>query len=751
MTLFFLRPHAVVVRLAIFAFAIFLPAVFAYASIVGSVHGLIHDPQHRPMQGAHLVLHARNSDWQQGAMTDRNGEFRFDSIPLGEYRLTVFEQGFAAEEQHLTVVSGRTEEVHFALRLAMQHEQVAVTEAAEDVATTQSSVSRSLVSRAEIAATPGAERSNSLAMITDFVPGATLVHDQLHVRGGHQVTFLLDGVPVPNTNIASNVGPQFDPKDVDYLEAQRGGYSAEYGDRTYGVFNVVTRSGFERQRQGELVTSFGSFNATDDQISLGDHSERSAWYGSLSGYRSDLGLETPDSPILNDQAGGLSGFVSLIYNRTPNDQFRLTSSSRGDHYQIPNNPDQQAADVRDVEDERDGFVNFSWLHTAGPGTVFTVSPFYHFNRAHYTGGANDVPIPNQDRASQYVGGVASGAFTRGKHQASLGVQVFGQHDNEFFSVISNDGSGDAAASRRLQWGNQEVVFAEDQWQARSWLTLNGGVRLTHYSGAISENSADPRVGAAVRIPRVNVTFHGYYGRYYQAPPLLTVNGPILALAAQQGFDFLPLHGERDEQYEVGATVPLGSSTHRWSLEGTYFHTGARNFFDHDVLGNSNIFFPVTIARARLQGWEATLRSPQLWRHSSLHLVYSHQRAEGGGAITGGLTDFTPPDSGLFFLDHDQRDTLNIGANFDLPWRVRGDSSVHYGSGFLNGDGPSHLPSYTTADIALTRSFGEKWRVGVSALNLTNTRYRVDLSNTFGGSHLANGREIIGQVKYRFKF
>ena len=85
-----------------------------------------------------------------------------------------------------------------------------------------------------------------------------MVHDQLHVRGGHQVTWAIDGIPVPNTNIATNVGPQFDPKDVDYMEVQRGSFSAESGDRTYGVFNVVTRSGFERSRQGELVTSYGS-------------------------------------------------------------------------------------------------------------------------------------------------------------------------------------------------------------------------------------------------------------------------------------------------------------------------------------------------------------------------------------------------------------------------------------------------------------------------------------------------------------
>ena len=204
-------------------------------------------------------------------------------------------------------------------------------------------------------------------MITNYVPSAYMVHDQLHIRGGHQVSWLIDGVPVPNTNIASNVGPQFDPKDIDYLEVQRGGYSAEYGDRTYGVFNVVTRSGFERDRQAELVTSYGSFNRTEDQFSFGDHTDRFAYYGSISGNRTDLGLETRSTEILHDLGAGLGGFTSLTFNKTPNDQLRLVASARGDHYQVPNDPDQQALGIRDVEDERDDLVNFSWLHIVNPG------------------------------------------------------------------------------------------------------------------------------------------------------------------------------------------------------------------------------------------------------------------------------------------------------------------------------------------------------------------------------------------------
>ncbi len=59
-------------------------------------------------------------------------------------------------------------------------------------------------------------------MITDYTPASYVTHDMLHMYGGHQVQWMIDGVPIPNTNIATNLGPQIDPKDIDYLEVMRG-------------------------------------------------------------------------------------------------------------------------------------------------------------------------------------------------------------------------------------------------------------------------------------------------------------------------------------------------------------------------------------------------------------------------------------------------------------------------------------------------------------------------------------------------
>ena len=731
---------------ALCACAVSLFAVQAGATIFGNVRGVIHDPQHRPMQGAHVIVQASGSTWSQGLQTDESGEFELTAVPLGEYVVTVNAKGFDEIREHILVNSGSAPILHFQLQLGKTMQQVEVT-GSPSIVNAQSSTTETLVSQQEIARTPGADRTNSLAIITDYVPGAYYTHDQLHVRGGHQVSWLVDGVPVPNTSIASNVGPQFDPKDVDYLEVQRGSYDADYGDRTFGVFNVVPRTGFERNNDGELVTSFGNFYQTNDQLSFGSHTERFAYYASLNGNRSDLGLQTPTSAVIHDRANGFGGFGTLIDNVDPNDQLRLVTSLRQDFYQVPNGPDDQAAGVRDVERESDVFVNFSWVHTFAPGLLLTLSPFYHFNRANFVGGPNDPQLSiQQNRSSSYEGAQATFGAVVKKHNARFGFYGFVQQDSEAIALKATDGSGVSLGQTERPTGNVEAAFAEDSFRATPWLTLNGGVRLTHFGGTISENSADPRVGVAIRIPRVGWVLRGFYGRYYQAPPLSTVSGPLLQFVLQQGLGFTPLRGERDEEFQFGLNVPL----RRWTLDVDYFHNKIRNFFDHNNVANSNVFFPLTVQAARIRGGEATLRSPRLLGRVQVHAVLSHQYAEGRGLVNGGLINFAPP-SGYFYLDHDQRNTLNTGFDLILPWRSWANGSVYYGSGFTDSGGPPHLPGHTTVDLSLGRSFGERTSVSVTALNLANRRFLLDNSLTFGGTHFFNPREIFVEVRYRFHY
>ncbi|HYA97202.1 MAG TPA: TonB-dependent receptor [Methylomirabilota bacterium] len=726
------------------------------ASIFGTVRGIVHDAQHHPIEGAKVTLRARTVDWQREATTDAQGGFQIDAVPAGPYTIKIQKDSFRDLERELNVAADSAPLLHFPLTLATLSQRVEVQENVTAVDPTSATTSATLT-RGELTTTPGATRTNSLDFITDYTPGATLVHDQLHVRGGHQVSWLVDGVPIPNTNIAANVGAQFDPKDMDVVEIQRGGYSAEYGDRTYAVFNVIPRSGFERNREAEIVTTFGSYNSTDSQVSFGDHTNRFAYYTSLSVARTDMGLMTPEPEVLRDATIGGGGFTSLIFNLTPNDQLRFVGSMRTDFFQIPNTLDQEAAGFRDTQRERDAFASFSWIHTAGPGLLVTVAPFFHWNHAAYDGSprlfgdsgtpADAPPTPVDHRDSYYEGGLVSVAIARGRHNARIGIYGFAQQDDALFGVTANDGSGLAISQTEKPRGGLLALFAEDQFRVANWFSMTGGVRYTHFSGGLTEDKFTPRIGGAMTVPKLKWVLRAYYGRYYQAPPLSTVSGPLLDFAADQGFGFLPLRGEVDEQREFGVAIPLRG----WTFDVSNFETHARNFFDHDVLGNSNIFFPLTIDRARIKGTEVMVRSPRIAGRLELHLAYSRQSAEGAGGVTGGLTDFEPPDAGFFFLDHDQHDTLSTGLHLQLPCRAWISGNYAYGSGFLDGDGPNHLPGHHGFDVALGKSFGESFSVGFTAQNVSNSRYLIDNSNTFGGTHWNYPRQLTGEVRWRFHY
>ena len=730
----------------LFSFVFFVTAL--YAAVVGPLRGVVHDPDHRPVSGAVVTIKSSSSEFSQQLTTAADGSFEAATLPVGAYQVTVSHEGFATAGQQVVVASDSAPVLHVQLALGLRSEQVTVSESALAVET-EHITPTTIVSRTEIAETPGADLTNSFREILDYVPGSWMTHDQLHVRGGHQVSWAIDGVPIPNTNIASNVGPQIDPKDVDYLEVERGGYSADYGDRTYGVFNVVPRTGFERDREAEFSTTFGTFHQTNDELNYGGHTEKLAYFASINGNRSDYGLETPGPTVLHDRVWGLGGMATLIYNQDANNQFRFVSSLRRDDYQIPNDPDAEDAGVRDVERERDALANFSWIHTFSPGLLLTASPFYHYNAANYDGDPNDYPISTtQHRTSQYGGAQLAFNIVNSRNTATAGLYVFAQADHEFINLISNDASAPPMAQSQRPTGQLEAGFLEDQYKPFSWLTLMGGIRLTHFDGMISENAASPRVGGSVRIPHLNWVLRAFWGRYYQAPPLSTVAGPLLDYAVTQGLGFIPLYGERDEEHQFGLTIPLRG----WSLDLNNYHQRARNYFDHNAIGNSNVFFPLTIDGARLYGWEVTIRSPRIARRGDVYLTYSHARAEGSGAISGGLTDFSPPASGYFLLDHDQTQTLHAGFHWSLPWRVTAGTDVYYGSGFTDGsvDYPAHLPGHTTWDLSLGKQVSEGLTISATALNLANRRFLLDNSETFGGTHYAEPRQVYVQLRYRFR-
>ena len=80
-----MRKH--VRRFGLFLFALALLSIFVpytRATIFGSIRGIVHDPQHRPVVGVDVTLKSTTSDWSKTTQTDPDGSFSFSAVPVGD-------------------------------------------------------------------------------------------------------------------------------------------------------------------------------------------------------------------------------------------------------------------------------------------------------------------------------------------------------------------------------------------------------------------------------------------------------------------------------------------------------------------------------------------------------------------------------------------------------------------------------------------------------------------------------------------
>ncbi len=739
---------------AVVLILVFLLSTRGWAAAYGSVSGIVRDGSDRPVAGARVVLESATHAIVE-RQTDSTGRFVFSNVAIGQYLLDISLRDFVPISQPVTVQAGYFPFARIVLTPASELSEVTVT--ARRLPVVASVTPITMVSEEDIEGTPGATNVNSLAMITDYVPGAYQAHDMLHVRGGHQTNWLLGGVEIPNTNIAENLGPVINPQDVETLGIERGGYLADEGDRTYGVFNVIPKSGFSRDDQIELDLTGGNFGQTNDYASIASHSDNFAYYASVEGNRSDLGLQTPVSQVIHDETHGYGTFANLQYEPSERDEVTLIAQLRQDVYQIPDCTVAVLSDdpgcigqSGDVQGEADNFAVLSWAHTFTGNAVLTSSLLYHFDRADYNGGAGDYPtVTSYRHSSQYEGAEEQLKWDVRRNHLDVGLFGFAQQDRADFNLAFTDLSSPTLRELESPTGELITAWLQDTFEVTHGFNLSAGVRQSHFEGSFTENATDPRLGATLELPRLEWVLSAFWGKYYQAPPLETLAGPLVTYATSNDTAFLPLHGERDTERLFGVTIPLRG----WTIEADYFVTESTNFFDHNPLGESDIYLPVTDQGALIEGRELTVRSPAFWRYGQVHLAYSNQTAECFGTITGGLVvPGTACGSPPIGLDHDQRNTLNLGYNATLPRQFFVGSNVSVNSGLSNGSPPpTHLPGYAVLDLTAGRNISRNLSVSITTLNLTNRHLLTDNSLTFGGLHWNNPFQIYAELRYKFHY
>ena len=164
------------IRVIIILLFIAVP-ILAHATVFATLHGIVHDPEHRPIANAQITLEAAESGFVLRGLTAANGEFRIAQVPIGVYRLAVSAPGFASVTQSIKVASGTNPVVHIPLPLPNSTESVVVRADANSLST-DSATPTTIVTRQNIDETPGASRT--LGHADDHRLRAGRLHDPRH-------------------------------------------------------------------------------------------------------------------------------------------------------------------------------------------------------------------------------------------------------------------------------------------------------------------------------------------------------------------------------------------------------------------------------------------------------------------------------------------------------------------------------------------------------------------------------------------
>src|SRR5579884_3808424 len=110
---------------------LYVACACAHATIFGQLQGVVHDPQHRPVAGASVLLKSATSDYAQSAQTNQEGAFAFAAIPLGNYVVSIAQAGFDPLEREITIASETSSILHFQLTLGTVKQSTSVTAESE--------------------------------------------------------------------------------------------------------------------------------------------------------------------------------------------------------------------------------------------------------------------------------------------------------------------------------------------------------------------------------------------------------------------------------------------------------------------------------------------------------------------------------------------------------------------------------------------------------------------------------------------
>ncbi len=556
---------------------------------------------------------------------------------------------------------------------------------------------------------------------------------QLHIRGDHaDVQYRINGVIIPES--ISGFGQALDTRVINNVSLLTGALPAQYGYRTAGVVDIVTKSG-TKGNGGSIGITAGSFGTLNPFGEVYGNSGRWSYFVTGNYLHSDLGIENPTSSrnAIHDQTNQAKLFGSVSYLVNDGMRASFLFGSTNNRFEIPNNPGQQPAfalngvsnfesrNLDERQQERTRFGIFSLQGSFGK-TDYQVSVGQRFTSVHYQ------PDPVGDLIFNGVSGTIGRSNRANTLQADFSDALSDRHtlryglyasderpvSNNTSVVFPADVDGNqtsdvpftivdnAAPISARTYG----LYVQDEWHASKALTINYGLRADRVDAYVKEGQISPRLGAVYQL-NASTTLHAGYARYFTPPPAELIALSDIALF-QGTTNQLPTNvntqtsSERSHYFDLGISRKVGDHL---VLGLDAYYRRVHNLLDEGQFGSALIFSPFNYERARVHGLEFTSSYDNGGFSTFLNVALSKAEAT---HVVSGQYNFAQDEldyiaTHYVHVDHDQKLAASGGASYDWNGTRLGTDFV-YGSGLRRGFVNSeHLPSYYTMNLSAQRT------------------------------------------------
>ncbi len=590
--------------------------------------------------------------------------------------------------------------------------------------------------------------------------------NQVHVRGDHSnLQYRINGVMLPEG--VNGFGQNLDTHFADSVEFLTGAMPAQYGLRTAGVVDIKTKTGnFPNRNRSEIKLGGNDTIGLNQQV--GGNKGNLDYYLSASYLQNSRGIESTtaarNSNHNDTSQDNVFGYFSYILDASKRLSFIVSNYTN--RFQIPNNPNQEAAYELNGKTANSNYLNEKQVDSgrfavaslqgvADNETDYQISLFSRYSNLQFKPDFDGDLIFNGissslDRSS-FANGV-QGDFSKELNEKNTlrygfyasNDQVKSSSENWVFSV---DDNGDQTSTDPFRIDEQNTknsqlysTYLQNEWKLLEKLTINYGGRFDMSRAYVNEWQLSPRFGAVYDLSKAT-KIHAGYSRYFTPPPTSAISETVRSKFsdtsnASESEENSKVKAERTHYFDLGISH---KATKHLTLALDGYYKQIKNLLDEHQFGNSLIYTPFNYQQGKAYGLE--FKADYQKDNFAAYLNLATQRAYGKNINSGqyihDAEELEYISKKYVALDHVQNYTASFGSSYNLQG-TKLSADALFGSGLRTGENNANtMPSYLIYNASVARDFilpaAGKINLRLSAINLTDKVYQYSDGSGIGVS------------------